>query len=239
MEIRRRISKRVLVLEFRPDSLLLAEATLMQAGVKLSHISSFPLPPEALDRGVPAEPLKMAGLLNDFCAEKKIPAHRVAVVLPPELAFHRLLELPAKLATDEAREYVLYPVNGLQIPFPLTQTDFDLYPVSPEQQGSDESRLYMSSHTTGACRSDCDAAGCEFGIAASGACELSQLRNHAAELITLAPQQVDLVLEPLPDCSNLMLVSCSGLLGSERWLPFVIFLSWHRTGSDVSVPKLA
>ena len=66
MEIRRRISKRVLVLEFRPDSLLLAEATLMQAGVKLSHISSFPLPPEALDRGVPAEPLKMAGLLNDF-----------------------------------------------------------------------------------------------------------------------------------------------------------------------------
>ena len=44
----------------------------------------------------------------------------------------------------------------------------------------------------------------------------SQLRNHAAELITLAPQQVDLVLELLPDCSNLMLVSCSGLLGSER-----------------------
>ena len=40
--------------------------------------------------------------------------------------------------------------------------------------------------------------------------------NHAAELITLAPQQVDLVLELLPDCSNLMLVSCSGLLCSER-----------------------
>ena len=44
----------------------------------------------------------------------------------------------------------------------------------------------------------------------------SQLRNHAAELVTLGPQQVDLVLELLPDCSNLMLVSCSGLLGSER-----------------------
>ena len=43
-----------------------------------------------------------------------------------------------------------------------------------------------------------------------------QLRNHAAELVTLGSQQVDLVLELLPDCSNLMLVSCSGLLGSER-----------------------
>ena len=32
----------------------------------------------------------------------------------------------------------------------------------------------------------------------------------------LAPQHIDLVLELLPDCSNLMLVSCSGLLDSER-----------------------
>ena len=45
---------------------------------------------------------------------------------------------------------------------------------------------------------------------------ISQLRNHAAELITFAPQQVDLVLELLPECSNLMLVSASGLLGLER-----------------------
>ena len=92
LSLRRKISKRVLLLEFGPDSLLLAEATLTQLGVKLSHVSAFALPPEALDRGVPAEPLKMAGLIQDFCSEKKIPAHRVAVVLPPELAFQRLLD---------------------------------------------------------------------------------------------------------------------------------------------------
>ena len=218
--MRRKISKRVLLVEFRPDSLLLAEATLMQAGVKLSHISSFSLPPEALDRGVPAEPLKMADLLNDFCAAKKIPAHRVAVVLPPELAFHRLLDLPANLTTDEAREYVLNPVNGLQIPFPLTQTDFDLYPVSPpiEQQCPDESRLYMLTAIPQVLVDPIvemlKAANLELQLLELGS--HSQLRNHAAELITLAPQQVDLVLELLPDCSNLMLVSCSGLLGSER-----------------------
>ena len=63
-----------------------------------------------------------------FCAEKKIPAHRAAVVLPPELAFQRLLDLPAHLTTDEAREYVLNPTNGLNS-IPLTQTDFDLFPV--------------------------------------------------------------------------------------------------------------
>ena len=151
---------------------------------------------------------------------KEDSAHRVAVVLPPELAFHRLLELPAKLATDEAREYVLNPVNGLQIPFPLTQTDFDLYPVSPpiEQQGSDESRLYMLTAIPQVLVDPIvemlQAASLELQLLELGS--HSQLRNHAAELITLAPQQVDLVLELLPDCSNLMLVSCSGLLGSER-----------------------
>ena len=46
LSIRRKISKRVLVLEFGPDFLLLAEATLTEPA----------LPPEALDRGVPAEP---------------------------------------------------------------------------------------------------------------------------------------------------------------------------------------
>ena len=128
LSLRRKFSKRVLLLEFGPASLLMAEATLIQAGgVQLSHVSSFSLPPEALDRGVPTEPLKMARLIQDFCAENKIPAHRVAVVLPPELAFQRLIELPVSLTTDEVREYVLNPANSLQIPFPLTQTDFDLF----------------------------------------------------------------------------------------------------------------
>ena len=219
LSIRRKISKRVLIVEFRPDSLLLAEATLTQLGVQLSHISSVPLPPEALDRGVPAEPLKMAGLIQDFCSVNKIPAHRVAVVLPPELAFQRLLDLPASLSTDEAREYVLNPANGLQIPFPLTQTDFDLFPVlMPVEQQAGDKRTYMLTAIPEVLVDPIvemlQAADLELQLLELGS--HSQLRNHAADLITLSAQQVDLVLELLPDCSNLMLVSCSGLLGSER-----------------------
>ena len=220
LSLRRRVSKRVLVLEFGPDFLLLAEATLTQNGVQLSHVTSLSLPPEALERGVPAEPLKMARLIQDFCATKKIPAHRAAVVLPPELAFQRLLDLPATLTTDEARDYVLNPANGLQIPFPLTQTDFDLFPVSTpiDQQQAGGKRLYMLTAIPEVLVDPIvemlQAADLELQLLELGS--HSQLRNHAADLITLAHQQVDLVLELLPDCSNLMLVSCSGLLGSER-----------------------
>ena len=45
LSLRRKFSKRVLLLEFGPASLLIAEATLIQAGgVQLSHVSSFSLP---------------------------------------------------------------------------------------------------------------------------------------------------------------------------------------------------
>ena len=220
LSMRRRISKRVLLLEFGPASLLVAEATLTQAGVQLSHVSSFSLPPEALDRGVPAEPLKMARFIQDFCSENKIPAHRAAVVLPPELAFQRLLELPASLTTAQAHEYVLNPSNGIQIPFPLTQTDFDLFPVSTpqEQPQAGDQCAYMLTAIPQVLVDPIlemlQAADLELQLLELGS--HSQLRLHAAELSTLAPQHIDLVLELLPDCSNLMLVSCSGLLGSER-----------------------
>ena len=202
LSLRRRVSKRVLVLEFGPDFLLLAEATLTQNGVQLSHVSSLNLPPEALDRGVPAEPLKMARLIQDFCDTKKIPAHRAAVVLPPELAFQRLLDLPATLTTDEARDYVLNPANGLQIPFPLTQTDFDLFPVSTpiDQQQAGGKRLYMLTAIPEVLVDPIvemlQAADLELQLLELGS--HSQLRNHAADLITLANQQVDLVLELYP-----------------------------------------
>ena len=221
--VRRMISKRVLLMELTSDSLILAEATLMQTGVQLSHLTSFTLPPDALDRGVPAEPLKMAQLIQEFCAQKRIPAHRAAVVLPPQLAFQRLLELPESLTADEAREYVLDPSNGLQIPFPLTQTDFDIFPISTPVDLYKETgkRLYMLTAIPEVLVDPIvemlQAADLELQLLELGS--HSQLRIHAADLVTLGPQEVDLVLELLPDCSNLMLVSCSGLMGSERLAP--------------------
>ena len=210
----------MLLLEFSEELLHLAEASFVKGGVQLNHISSMPLPPEALDRGVPAEPAKMAGLIKELCAEKKIPAHRVAVVLPPEVAFQRLVDLPDELKTDEARDYVLDPANGLQLPFPLAKTDFDLFPVSTPSisQRAAGMRLYMLTAIPQVLVDRViemlQAADLELQMLELGS--FSQLRSLALDLVMLRPQQVELVLELLPDYSNLMLVTCSGLLGSER-----------------------
>jgi len=220
LSLRRRLSKRVLLLEFTAEQLQLSEASLVEGGVQLNHLRSVPLPPEALDRGVPAEPVKMAGLIQELCAEKNIPAHRVAVVLPPEVAFQRLVDLPAELTPDQARDFVLDPANGLQIPFPLAQTDFDLFPVTTPSiaQRAAGMRLYMLSAIPQVLVDRViemlQAADLELQLLELGS--LSQLRSLVPELVMLRPQQVELVLELLPDCSHLMFVTCSGLLGSER-----------------------
>ena len=115
---------------------------------------------------------------------------------------------------------MLNPTNGLQIPFPLTQTDFDIFPVSrpTEEPSVSDSHLYMLTAVPEVLVDPIvemlQAADLELQLLELGS--YSQLRNYAADLITLSSQQVDLVLELLPDCSNLLLVSCSGLLVSDR-----------------------
>lgn len=217
---RRRVSKRVLLLELAPGLMRLAEAVLTTDGLQLNHISKFSLPEEALDRGFPADPPKMAALLKEICREKAIPAHRVAVVVSPEAAFQRLVDLPAELSTEQAREFVLDPANGVQIPFPLPQTDFDLTPVTaPPMAGRPMGmRLYMLSAIPQVLVDQViemlRLAELELQVLELGS--FSQLRPIAAELVTLLPHRVDLLLELLPDCSTVLFVSSSGLIGSER-----------------------
>ena len=60
----RRLSKRVLLLEFGSDFLRLSESSITPNGIQLNHISRVQLPSEALERGVPADPKKMASSVS-------------------------------------------------------------------------------------------------------------------------------------------------------------------------------
>ena len=80
MSIRRRLSKRLLLLEFCSSGVRYAEAVPSMDGIHFNHISRVPLPEEALERGVPRS--RHDGFIDQSALpEKGIPAHRVAVVL--------------------------------------------------------------------------------------------------------------------------------------------------------------
>ena len=106
MSLRRRLSKRLLLLEFGASGLRYAEAAPSLDGIHFSHVSRVPLPEEALERGVPSDPAMMASLIQELCQEKGIPAHRAAVVLSPDVAYQRTVKLPPALTSEEARAYL-------------------------------------------------------------------------------------------------------------------------------------
>ena len=216
MSVRRRLSKRLLLLEFSASGLRYAEAAPSLDGIRLSHISLVPLPEEALERGVPSDPALMASLIQQLCQEKRIPAHRAAVVLSPDVAYQRIVQLPTDLTAEGARSYLLDPSNGAPLPFPLEQTDFDLYPL-PHQQGS-SSQPYLLIAVPQALIdrvvSLLDTAGFELQALELG--PFCLLRFLADELIGLRAAELHLVLELLPDCSQLTVVSSSGPIRFER-----------------------
>ena len=214
--LRRRLSKRLLLLEFSASGLRYAEAAPSLDGIRFSHISRVPLPEEALERGVPSDPALMASLITTLCQEKGIPAHRAAVVLSPDVAYQRIVELPSNLTPENARLYLRDPANAVPLPFPLEQTDFDLYPL-PRQRGS-SSQPYLLIAVPQALIDRVinllDSAGLELQALELG--PFSLLRFLADELISLCESELHLVLELLPDCSQLCVVSSSGPIRFDR-----------------------
>ena len=216
MSLRRRLSKRLLLLEFSASGLRYAEAALSLDGIRFSHVSRVLLPEDALERGVPSDPALMASLIKEICTEKGIPAHRAGVVLSPDVAYQRIVELPSGLTAEESRAYLSNPSNGVPLPFPLEQTDFDLYPL-PHQQGSNrQSYLLIAIPQALIDRvvSLLNEAGFELQALELG--PFSLLRFLADELIGLRESELHLVLELLPDCSQLCVVTSSGPIQFER-----------------------
>ena len=219
--MRRHVSKRVVLLEFASEGLRVAEARFAGAGLQCDHLTVFPLPEEALERGVPTDPVKMGRLIQQICRERQISGHRAAVVLPSEVAFQHLLELPVGLSAEDARAYVLEPSNGLQIPITLGQADFDLLPTQlPVVQNASSPALqsYLITAIPGnlvdRVTETLQVADLELQALEVGS--HSQLRLMISDLMLLGAQQLRLVLELQSECTHFSLVGQGGAFRFER-----------------------
>ena len=193
-----------------------AEASLSTEGIRFSHISRVPLPEEALERGVPSDPTIMATLIKAICQEKKIPAHRAAVVLSPEVAYQRVIKLPRDLTAEQAFAYICDPANAIPLPFPLDQTDFDLYPLNHHHGVDLQSYLLIAvpQPLIDSVINLLSDAGFELQALELG--PFSLMRFLSDEIATLGESGLHLVLELLPDCSQLCVVGSSGPIRLDR-----------------------
>ena len=126
---RRSVSKRLLLLAFESGAVTLAEAQLQEGAVSFDHVRRIALPEDALERGVPADPRKMAALIREVCQSADIPAHRAAVVIPHDAVFTTVLHLPSAFDPADALARLLDPAALAQVPVQLDQMDADLIPL--------------------------------------------------------------------------------------------------------------
>ena len=210
--LQRKISQRYLLLEFRNDSLLFSEVYFNQAKVNYLHVGIESLPEGSVELGVPVEPEKMSGLLQQICMEKGINVHRCAVVLPPEASFVSVVRLPSSLSIEEAWDFAQSPDSGLQIPIPLQQTDFDLIPLQHLWKSDEFESPYLLS---GVPRTLVDSLIATLNLAGLELCDLSlSMTAHSrllcSQIVSLNTNSYFLLLEFQSECTTAIVFSASG-----------------------------
>jgi len=210
-QLRRRVSKRVLLIEFGMSSVNFAEVQVHNGSIVLDHIRRYPLPDEALERGIPTDPAQMASLIKGHCIDEDIPAHRAAVVIPPDAAFTTLVQLPADVVPADAVAYALDPASPVQVPIPLDQTDAELIPLDLPQQNPGQRNYFL----TAVPRKLVDRLLDTINLADLELLRLqvgtfAQLNQLAQAMTGLAAGELILHVELLRECSLASLVSGAG-----------------------------
>jgi Tfp pilus assembly PilM family ATPase len=217
--LRRRISRRILLLEFMPEALLISEASLQASQIALNNCRLNELPDGATDRGTPLDPDAMAELISEICSAEKFHSLRTAVVLPPEAVHVSSHWLPAGLDADQLKKYVLEPGSPVQLPFPLDQTDFELIPHHVAAlEASDDLQYYcliaVSKRLIDRLIETIKISGQELLFVGSSVMGLMRLARFA--LINLSDKEVILIIELLADYSHITVASASAPICCDR-----------------------
>jgi Tfp pilus assembly PilM family ATPase len=214
---RRRVSKRILLIEFGISSVNLAEVRVQNDVINLDHIRRYPLPEEALERGIPTDPAQMAALIKAHCRQEDIPAHRAAVVIPPDAVFTTLVHLPAEVDPNQALAYALDPASAVQVPIQLDQTDAALIPLELPQSNAMTRSYFLSAvpqKLVDRLIETINLADLELLRLQMGT--ISQLNQLTDQLANLAASEFLLHVELLRECSQVSVVCRSGPLKMSR-----------------------
>ena len=112
-------------IELAPERINVAQLRKHRQGVKLTALSSMPVPEGIFQDGQISDPPALAEIIQAALAESKIKAQRVATALPGRESLVRLIPVPAELDDNELREMVLNHEAGLYLPYPREEADVD------------------------------------------------------------------------------------------------------------------
>ena len=126
LEVFRKISSKVILLEIGNDFLNIALAKAQKNRLHIKKVFRQNLPSEALEKSIPTDPKSFGEFLKQIINENKINTNRVAICLPSDACYTRLIEIPEEIKEENSKIYLENPDSGIQIPISLENSDFEI-----------------------------------------------------------------------------------------------------------------
>jgi len=122
----KKISSAIILLEVGNDFLNIGLAKSQNNRLYIKKVFKQTLPKEALEKSLPSDPVNFGFFLNQIINENKINTNRVALSLPSDACYTRLIEIPDEVEEKDSISFIEDPNSDIQIPISLENSDFEI-----------------------------------------------------------------------------------------------------------------
>ena len=125
-DLSRKISSKIILIEIGNEFFNIALAKSKNGKLLIKKVYRQTLPKEAIDKSLPTDPKAFGTMILGVLKELKLNAQRVAICLPSDACYTRLIEIPEHITEEDSFEFLENPDSGIQIPISLNNSDFDI-----------------------------------------------------------------------------------------------------------------
>ena len=122
----KKISSKIILIEITNESLNIGLAKSQNNKLHIKKVFRQSLPEEALDKSLPNDPVNFGNFLKQVIDENKINTNRVALSLPSDACYTRLIDIPEEVDKKDAINFLDDPSSDIQIPISLGNSDFEI-----------------------------------------------------------------------------------------------------------------
>ena len=122
----KKISSAIILLEIGNAFLNIGVAKSQNNRLYIKKVLKQKLPKEALEKSLPSDPVSFGVFLNQIINENKSNTNRIALSLPSDTCYTRLIEIPEEVEENDSISFLENPNSDIQIPISLENSDFEI-----------------------------------------------------------------------------------------------------------------
>ena len=108
-EVLKKISSKIILLEIGNNFLNIGLAKSQKNKLYIKKVFRESLPEQALEKSIPSDPISFGIFLKQVLDENKINTNRIAICLPSDACYTRIIEIPEEIKEDDSREFLENP----------------------------------------------------------------------------------------------------------------------------------